>query len=382
MSTTGAVFNRKNPCLARLSVARRLTGSGSEKDTRHYEISLEKSGLNYEPGDSLAVLPQNNPAFVEELIRTLGATGEEKVLNADKVETTLREALIKDCVITTPDAKLLKAIAERATTPVAWAQLLTPETKKELADFLWGREVIDLLLAHPEVKFDAAEFVTLLKKLQIRLYSISSSLRACPDSVHLTVATVRYESHGRTREGVCSTWLAERIEAGATIPCFINPGKGFRLPAPEETTPVIMCGPGTGIAPFRAFTQERRVTGAKGPAWLFFGEQRQQSDFFYQDEWNQALADGSLTRLDVAFSRDQTQKVYVQHKMLENAVELWAWLEKGAIFYVCGDASRMAADVDRALHQIIETAGQKSTEEAAAYVEQMKKDKRYRRDVY
>lgn len=381
-SPTAPVFNRKNPCAAKLKLRQSLNGGGSEKDTRHYEIDLCGSGLSYEPGDSLAVLPQNNPALVADILKTCGFSGAESVTDHEKVETTLGEALLKSCVITVPDNKLLNAIAQRGQGTEELAALLAPEKKKELGDYLWGREVIDFLLAHPEVKFEPQELVSVLKKLQIRLYSISSSLKACPDEVHLTVATVTYTSHGRAREGVCSTWLANRIDHGAMVPCFINPGKGFRLPDPAEETPVIMCGPGTGIAPFRAFVQERRATGAKGKGWLFFGEQRRAADFFYEKEWEAALADGSLTRLTTAFSRDQEKKIYVQHRMLEEAKDLYAWLEAGAIFYVCGDASRMAADVDRALHQIIEQEGGKSAEEAAAFVEQLKKDKRYRRDVY
>lgn len=380
-STTAPVFNRKNPCLARLARMEVLTKGGSEKDTRHFEIDLADTGLSYEPGDSLAVLPQNDPALVAEMIGLLGATGDERVHNADKVETSLREALLRDCVITTIDNKLLRAVAERAPAPEL-AVLMEPERKKELADFLWGREVIDVLLAYPAVKFTPAELVPLLKKLQIRLYSISSSLRACPRQVHLTVATVEYDSHGRHRKGVASTWLAQRLDASMVIPCFINPGKGFRLPAPEEETPVIMVGPGTGIAPFRAFVQERRVTAARGKAWLFFGEQHRASDFFYEEEWQAALADGSLTNLTTAFSRDQAEKFYVQHAMKNEAAGIWAWLEQGAIVYVCGDASRMAADVDRALHEIIASEGGLSAEQAAAYVEALRQSKRYRRDVY
>jgi sulfite reductase (NADPH) flavoprotein alpha-component len=376
-----AAYNRKNPCIARLARTEVLTKAGSEKDTRHFEIDLGDSGLSYEPGDSLAVLPQNDPALVDELVALLGADGGEPVVNADKVATTLREALLKDCVITTVDNKLIRALAERAPAPEL-AALLEPDRKKDLADFLWGREVIDLLLGHPQVRFSPAEFVALLKKLQIRLYSISSSLRACPRQVHLTVATVEYESHGRRRKGVASTWLAQRIDGTTPIPCFINPGKGFRLPAPEEETPILMIGPGTGIAPFRAFVQERRVTGARGRAWLFFGEQRRASDFFYEHEWQAALADGSLTRLTTAFSRDQAEKFYVQHAMMNEAAEIFSWLEAGAIVYVCGDASRMAADVDRALHEIIASQSGGSAEDAAAYVEKLRQEKRYRRDVY
>lgn len=355
--------------------------AGSEKDTRHFEFDLGDSGLTYEPGDSLAVLPQNDPGLVEEIVRLLGASGTETVVNADKAETSLREALLKDCVITTVDNKLLRALAERAPAPEL-AALLEPERKKDLADYLWGREVIDLLLAYPQVRFSPPELVSLLKKLQIRLYSISSSLRACPRQVHLTVATVEYESHGRRRKGVASTWLAQRIDGSTPVPCFINPGKGFRLPAPGEETPILMIGPGTGVAPFRAFIQERRATGARGRAWLFFGEQRRASDFFYEPEWENALVDGSLTKLTTAFSRDQAEKFYVQHAMKNEAAEIWAWLESGAIVYVCGDASRMAADVDRALHEIVASQGGKSDEEAAAYIESLRQSKRYRRDVY
>ncbi len=222
--STAPVYNRKNPCLARLLRTEVLTKAGSEKDTRHYEIDLGDSGLTYEPGDSLAVLPQNDPALVDEIIGRLGARGDEPVVNADKVETTLREALTRDCVITTVDAKLLRALAERGPAPEL-AALLEPDRKKDLADFLWGREVIDLLLAYPQVAFSPAELVSLLKKLQIRLYSISSSLRACPRQVHLTVATVEYRSHGRARKGVASTWLAQRLDGTMPIPCFINPGR-------------------------------------------------------------------------------------------------------------------------------------------------------------
>jgi sulfite reductase (NADPH) flavoprotein alpha-component len=221
------------------------------------------------------------------------------------------------------------------------------------------------------------------KKLNIRLYSISSSQKAHPEEVHLTVATVRYSSHGRARGGVASTFLAERITVGETlIPVFVNHGKGFRLPEPHEETPVIMIGPGTGIAPFRAFLEERKATAAKGKAWLFFGEVSAKTCFFYKDEFEAYLADGTLAKLTTAWSRDQAEKIYVQHKMLENSAEIYAWLEQGAIVYVCGDASRMAVDVDKALHSIIEKEGSKTPEEASAYMAAFKEAKRYRRDVY
>ncbi len=381
---TAPAFNRKNPCRARLKREVILSKDGSPKDTRHFELSLGGSGMTFEPGDSLAVLPTNCPALVDDVLVALGHSGDEPVNDLDSNAVTLRQALTSSCAITIPDKKFLAALAERAPGPDADAlkELLVPERKDDLNAHLYGREVIDFLLQFPSAKFTPQEFVSLNKKVQIRLYSISSSLRAHPDEVHLTVATVRYTSHGRPRKGVASTFLAERIDATTLIPTFINPGKGFRLPATEEETPVIMCGPGTGIAPFRAFLQERQATGAKGKAWLFFGEISAATDFFYEDEWAQYLRSGVLTRLDTAFSRDQAEKIYVQHRIEQAATELWAWLEEGAIFYVCGDASRMASDVDKALHKVIETAGGRTPEEAAAYVVQMKTDKRYRRDVY
>ena len=247
---------------------------------------------------------------------------------------------------------------------------------------MWGRDIIDVLKENPEANFEASEFVGLLKKLNVRLYSIASSLSYHPDRVDLTVAIVEYESHGRKRQGVCSSWISERATEDSKIPCFITPGKGFRLPDPDEDAPIIMCGPGTGIAPFRAFLQERKQTNAKGDAWLIFGEIHEQSCYFYKDEWESFLEDGTLNKISTAWSRDQGEKVYVQHKIIEEGANFWSYLEKGAIFYVCGDAERMAPDVDKALHQIIMEHGGKSEDEAAEYVSEMKTNKRYRRDVY
>ncbi|HAV65031.1 MAG TPA: sulfite reductase subunit alpha, partial [Verrucomicrobiales bacterium] len=248
--------------------------------------------------------------------------------------------------------------------------------------WLRGREIIDLLLAHPGVRFSPAEFVGFLAKLQPRLYSISSSPKAHPGEVHLTVAAVRYQSHGRSRRGVCSTFLADRVAQNDTpLPVFVQKSHGFRLPENGDL-PIIMVGPGTGIAPFRAFLEERCATGAKGRNWLFFGDQKSASDFLYREELQAMQAEGVLTRLDLAFSRDQSEKIYVQNRMLQAAAELWNWLEAGAHFYVCGDAKRMAKDVDAALHQIVQTEGGRSADQAVDYVAQLKKDKRYLRDVY
>ena len=281
-----------------------------------------------------------------------------------QLEEEIRE---NSWVIIPPTTSLLSAIT-------------TPEGKADLEAYFHGREVIDALLEYPAAKFTAEEFVKVLRKLQPRLYSIASSQKANPDSVHLTVAAVRYESNGRKREGVCSTFLADRAETGP-VPIFVHSAKHFRVPE-DLSTPVIMVGPGTGIAPFRAFLQERKVTGATGKNWLFFGDQKAATDYLYREELESYLAEGVLHELSLAFSRDQAEKIYVQNRMIEQAAELYAWLESGACFYICGDASRMARDVDAALHQVVEKAGGKSPEEAAAYVEELKKSKRYRKDVY
>lgn len=387
MSTPEAgkpVYNVKNPCIAKVKRMFNLSGPDAPKHTAHYEIDLSGSGLEYTPGDSLAVQPQNDPALVDDTLAALGFSGTEIVKHPKTAaEVPIRQALIEGALITEIDNKLIKAIVEKTGGNTPLAELSLPEKKEDLKNYLWGRFVIDLLLENPTAKFTPEEFMLTQKKLNIRLYSISSSQKAHPEEVHLTIATVRYTSHGRARGGVASTFLAERVVPNETlIPCFVNHGKGFRLPEPQEETPIIMCGPGTGIAPFRAFLEERKATNAQGKAWLFFGEVSSKSCFFYQEEFEAYLADGTLTKLSTAWSRDQAEKIYVQHKMLEDAAELWAWLEQGAIFYVCGDASRMANDVDKALHTIIEKEGGKTPEEAVAYMQALKDAKRYRRDVY
>lgn len=378
------VYNVKNPFIAKVVKAYDLSGPGSPKNTRHYEIDLTGSGLEYTPGDSLAVQPTNDPVLVDDTLAAAGLTGTEIVKHPKTAaEVPLRQALIEASLLTEIDNKLIKAIVDKTAGATPLAELSLPEKKEELKKYLWGRFVIDLLLENPTAKFEAQEFVSCLKKLNIRLYSISSSLKAHPEQVHLTVATVKYNSFGRERGGVASTFLAERVTLGETpIPVFVNLGKGFRLPDPSEDVPVIFCGPGTGIAPFRAFLEERKMTGAKGKAWLFFGEVSEKTCYFYKDEFEGYLADGTLSKLTTAWSRDQAEKIYVQHKMLEESAELYAWLEQGAIFYVCGDASRMAVDVDKALHTIIEKEGGKTPEEAVAYMAALKEAKRYRRDVY
>ena len=375
-----ALYSRKNPFPAKLKTNRKLTAEGSAKDTRHFEIDLAGSGIVYEVGDSLGVFPTNNPALVEEILGVLGFSGEEQVPDTAGNPVTIREALTRFYVITEKDKKLLAAIAEKDPTASHFVPMTTPEGRAELEVYVRGREVIDPLLAHPAAKFTPEEFVKCLRKLQPRLYSIASSQKAHPTQVHLTVASVRYETHGRRREGVCSTFLADRAD-NAPVPVFVHTAKHFRVPE-DPSTNAIMVGPGTGIAPFMAFLQERKVTGATGKNWLFFGDQKAATDFLYREELEAWQSEGTLHRFSTAFSRDQTEKVYVQHRMLEAAQELYDWLEQGAFFYICGDASRMAKDVDAALHKVVETAGGKSPEEAASYVEELKKSKRYRKDVY
>jgi sulfite reductase (NADPH) flavoprotein alpha-component len=373
-------YSKSHPFPAPLLANVKLNGDGSAKDTRHFAFSLEGSGLSYEAGDALGVRATNCPELAEELLRALGRSGEEPVPDRDGRETPLREALVHHYEITRIPSPLLKAVAERSG-DAELLKLTAPGANGELTKFLWGREIIDLLHQHPAAKFTPTEFVALLKKLQPRLYSISSSPKAHPGEVHLCVGVVRYDSLGRARKGVCSTFLAERVPTGGAVPVFVHHNKNFRPPANPDA-PMIMVGPGTGIAPFRAFLEERRASGAKGKNWLFFGDQRATTDFLFREEVETMQREGTLHRLDLAFSRDQSEKIYVQNRMTEHAKELYAWLEEGGGFYVCGDASRMAKDVDAALHQVIQTAGGKSAEEATAYVAALKKNKRYQRDVY
>jgi sulfite reductase (NADPH) flavoprotein alpha-component len=374
-------YTRTNPFLARMLVNRRLSGPESEKDTRHFELDLTGWGLSFEVGDSLAVYPTNEPELVDEIIRTLGATGDEQVPRPKGEPTTLREALLRDYSVKQPTPKFLKAIAQRASAAPTLSYLLAADRKQDLETYLWGIEVIDFLIDHPSARFAPQEFVGLLTKLQPRLYSVASSLRAYPDQVHFIVDVVRYESHGRIRKGVCSAFLAERAD-DVPVPVFPSVAKHFHLPEDPET-PIIMIGPGTGVAPFRAYLQERKATGAKGKNWLFFGAQHESCDFAYGDEFNAFMKEGLLARLDCAWSRDQAQKVYVQHKMAENAPEIWKWIDAdGAYFFVCGDARRMAKDVDATLRKIVQEQGGKNVEQANEYVEKLKNEKRYKRDVY
>ncbi len=384
MSTEAApAYSFKNPFPARHTLNVKMTGAGSEKDTRHHEISIAGSGITYSAGDALGLIPTNCPALADALIAALRASGDEPVPGRDGQPKPLRDALIADYAITFADRKFLEAAAQRGAE--ALQPLLAPEQADALRKYLQakneGRDYVDVLLEYPEVTFAPEEFVKLLGKLKPRLYSIASSLRAHPEDVHLTVVTVSYNIRGRLRKGVASTFLAERWPEEARAGVWIqNQQKHFGLPA-DHATPIIMVGPGTGVAPFRAYLEERQALGARGRHWLFFGEQRRGSDFFYEPQFTQWEKEGFL-RLDTAFSRDQAHKVYVQHRLAERAREVWEWLEEGAEFFVCGDKERMAEDVHQALLQLIEKEGGKTSAQAGEYVEALKKTKRYKRDVY
>jgi len=376
--TTAPAYSKTKPFSAQVLENRILTGAKSEKEVRHISFSLLDSGISYQVGDALGIWPANCPELVDELLSLLKLKGSESCTGADGKAITLRDALLTQFEISKPSHELLQTIATRCGGMLA--SLTAPEKSAELKKYLWGRQIADLLHEHSSAIFAPQEFVGLLKKLQPRLYSISSSPNANPGEVHITASVVRYSTAGRRRKGVCSTFLAERTNSGKA-PLFIQPSHGFKLPT-DGSTPILMVGPGTGVAPFRAFLQERRASQAKGRNWLFFGDQRQDENFLYREELEAMRNDGLLTRLDTAFSRDQSKKVYVQNRMLENGAEIWRWLQDGAHFYICGDASRMAKDVDTALRAIIQQHGALTEERAAAYVEKLVADKRYQRDVY
>jgi sulfite reductase (NADPH) flavoprotein alpha-component len=364
-------YSRTRPFPAPLLVSRNLNGSSSGKQVHHVEFSLEGSGLAYEAGDALGVVPQNCPRQVAELLAALECDGEEAVPAPDGSTLPLRRALTECYDLGRPTPELLAAL-----NPAAGSAGASTDARPATPF-----HVIDAVLGSP-AKPAPADFISGLRRLQPRLYSIASSPLAVPGQVHLTVGAVRYEKDGRPRQGVCSTFLTDRANPGQSlVGVFVHRNPAFRPPA-NGATPMIMVGPGTGIAPFRAFLQQRAASAASGRNWLFFGDQRAATDFLYRDELLAWQRDGLLTRLDTAFSRDQAEKIYVQQRMLEQADELYAWLEAGAHFYVCGDASRMAKDVEAALRDVIAKAGAKTTAEAEAYVQRLRETKRYARDVY
>jgi sulfite reductase (NADPH) flavoprotein alpha-component len=376
---------REQPFPAPLVDKRPLTHESSSKLTLHLAFSLkdaEASGrsMTYESGDALGVVAQNDPRLVGEVIESAGLTGSELVSLPKLGEMALAEALTHHLQITQLTRKIVGSFAERADCAILKG-LLVPEQQTHFDTYCYDRGVIDLLAEYPGVFADAGELVAMLPRLMPRLYSISSSPKAHAGEVHTTVAVVRYRSHNRDRGGVCSTLFADRRAVGETVPTYIQPNKRFRIPA-DPNAPIIMIGPGTGIAPFRSFLYERRLLGHTGRNWLFFGDRSAKTDFLYREELEAMQADGHLARLDLAFSRDQERKIYVQDRMLEQAATFWSWLQDGASIYVCGDASRMARDVDRMLETIVAQEGKLAPEAVAEYIAELKDQERYHRDVY
>lgn len=361
---------------------RLLTGTGSGKITRHHEISLEGAPVQYLPGDALGLHPINDPGLVDAVLAAIGAAGDETVEAPDGTSCTIREALATQD-LNTPTRRLIEFYASRGVTE--FDTLLERGHAERLKQYVGAKDeahdVLDVITSHPEVAITPAELMGTLRRNLPRLYSVASSQKMHPGEVHLLVVSVRYTIRGRERLGVCSTWIADRFPVGGTADMYLqNQQKHFAMPA-DPSTPMIMIGPGTGLAPFRAFLEERLATGAGGRNWLFFGEQHRASEFFYEDELTAWQRDGFL-RLDLAFSRDQAEKIYVQHRMREQARDIWAWLEDGAELFVCGDKERMAADVDRELLRIVQTAGGRTEDQAREYVGRLRKTKRYKRDVY
>lgn len=352
--------SRENPALAPLTANVRLSAENSAKDVRHFEFSLSGTGLSYACGDALGVWPENDPALVDEILLAAKCDGTTAV-KLKGASMALREALIRRCEIT----RIPKSLLEQTGGDADWAA---------------GRDLLDLVNAFPAKSWEPQALVSALRPLAPRLYSISSSPAAHGESVHLTVSAVRYEAHGRERSGVCSTFLADRMQAGGAARIFVHENNAFRPPA--DDVPLIMIGPGTGIAPFRGFLHDRNARGVTAPNWLFFGDQHEATDYLYRGEIEELQSTGVLTRLDLAWSRDGAEKVYVQHRMLVQSAEIWNWLQQGAAIYVCGDAQRMAKDVECALLSIIEMEGRMTAAEAEAFLSGLKQQRRYQRDVY
>jgi Sulfite reductase, alpha subunit (flavoprotein) len=373
--------SRENPVLATFLGTRLLNGEGSEKETRHIEFDLADTSLDYQPGDSFGVVPTNDPDLADAVVRHLRCDAHSQVGDGNGHSRSLRDALIEDVALwPAPDAlfELLATLtndgAERAKLN-GMAQGDDPDGDLDSLDVLAALEKFPGLVPSPRALLAA------LDPLQPRLYSISSSPKATPGKMHLTVDIVRWRAGERVRKGVASTFLADRLQLGARVPVYVQASHSFGLPA-DPATPIIMVGPGTGVAPFRSFLHERKATPGRGPAWLFFGHQREACDFFYKDELAELMQDGALARLSTAFSRDQERKIYVQDRMVEEGAELYQWLENGAWFYVCGDAKRMAPDVDKALHRVVAEHGGKGDDGARAYIAALTAAGRYRKDVY
>lgn len=374
------LYTRKNPYPAIVLENVVLSGRGSGKEVRHVELSLADSGLKWEPGDALGIIPINDPELVDALLAELAFDADTLITNPRDEQVPLRQALQHDYELTTLTRPLIEQYAELTATDEL-KTLLGDDQREALKRYMYGHQLIDLIRDYPPAAASAQDFASMLRRLPPRLYSIASSWRANPDELHLTVDTVRYEVNGEHRHGVASTLLADRLAEDDTVSVYIDHNKNFKLPA-DPQTPIIMIGPGTGVAPFRAFLQEREEEGASGKNWLFFGDQHFRCDFLYQAEWLRWRRAGLLSRIDVAFSRDQADKIYVQHRLREQARDIYDWLEAGAHVYVCGDAERMAPDVHQALVDIIGEQGGLESTQAEDYLKQLQKNRRYQRDVY
>ncbi len=379
-SAAAQTHTRDHPYLSSLTEKRPLTHPSSSKLTIHLDFSVKGADIRYEAGDACGVIPQNSPALVDAVLAQLPFSGNEAVEVRKIGSLQLRDALLQHLAVNRLTRKMVSEYAT-LTQCMQLAKLLVPEQQTELEQYLHGRDLVDLLREWPCGLQRPDDLLKFLPRLTPRLYSISSSPLAHPGSIHTTVSVVRYRTHDRDRDGVCSTLLADRVEVGDRLPIYIHPNQKFRLPK-DPAASVIMIGPGTGVAPFRAFLHDRRATGATGKNWLFFGERSAATDFLYRDEFEEMHRDGHLTRLATAFSRDQERRIYVQDLMMQNARQLWSWIDEGASLYVCGNAERMAIDVDRTLHRIIEAEGAMQTEAATDYVEALRSDRRYQRDIY
>jgi len=369
-------YSRKNPFYAEVLENINLNGRGSNKETRHLELSIEGANFQFEPGDSIGIQPENSEPLVDALLGVLQFDPATEVTVFDET-VSLKNALQKKLEITVLSKPVLEKI-KAYTEHNEFSSLL--EEPNAWKDYAKGRDLLDVVEDFAPFTWSAQQFVDILRKIPSRLYSIASSQLANHDEVHLTISKVSYETNGRQRLGVCSGSVAE-LQIGATLPIYVHKNPNFRLPEQKET-PIIMIGAGTGIAPYRAFLEEREELGVEGKSWLIFGDQHFVTDFLYQTDWQRWLASGTLSQMHIAFSRDTDKKVYVQHKLEENAANFYEWLEQGAVIYVCGDEKSMAADVDATIHRIIEQQGQKTSEQAKALVQELKQQKRYQRDVY
>ncbi len=380
-NTVQPTYSRSSPFQATVLTNINLNGRGSDQETRHLVLSLQDSNLNYETGDCVGIYPENHPSLVDSILDFLAWNPNELVIiNKHNDQQTIRVALLKHFEITVITKSLLSQLVSFTANPQLH-DLLNIEHEQRLKDYLLHNDLLDLLQDFAPWDVTPQQLISLLRKLPSRLYSISSSYRANPDEVHLTIRTVRYTQRGRDRYGVCSTQCAERLKPGDTVPIYIHPNSNFKLPDAHDA-PIIMIGPGTGVAPFRAFMEEREELGATGKTWLFFGDRHFLTDFLYQAEWLRWHKQGLLTRLDVAFSRDTPEKVYVQHRMMQHSRELYTWIQDGAYIYVCGDEKRMAHDVHRTLIEIFKREGNMTESQAESSVLNLQEVKRYQRDVY